>query len=137
MALLPGERLAKVEEAYIELTLRHVSNNIGEAAALLGISPRTVRNRIAVFQRDAGAADASRYSAPPDRTRSGRGTVDCRGQRSRSMRATEQLRRCGQSIWLDFISRGLIRSGELKQMVEHGDADRRHQQSDYLREGYR
>jgi transaldolase len=37
------------------------------------------------------------------------------------MRATEQLRRCGQSIWLDFISRGLIRSGELKEMVEHGD----------------
>ena len=54
MALLPGERLAKVEEAYIELTLRHVSNNIGEAAALLGISPRTVRNRIAVFQKTRG-----------------------------------------------------------------------------------
>ena len=51
MAMLPGERLAKVEEAYIELTLRHVSNNIGEAAALLGISPRTVRNRIAVFKK--------------------------------------------------------------------------------------
>ena len=50
MVLLPGERLAKVEEAYIELTLRYVSNNIGEAAALLGISPRTVRNRIAVFK---------------------------------------------------------------------------------------
>src|SRR5665213_55189 len=50
MALLPGQRLAKVEEAYIELTLRHVSNNIGEAAALLGISPRTVRHRIAVFK---------------------------------------------------------------------------------------
>jgi transaldolase len=37
------------------------------------------------------------------------------------MRTTEQLRRCGQSIWLDFISRGLIRSGELKEMVEHGE----------------
>src|SRR6185312_16320124 len=51
MATLPGERLAKVEEAYIELTLRHVSNNIGDAAALLGISPRPVRNRIAVFKK--------------------------------------------------------------------------------------
>jgi DNA-binding NtrC family response regulator len=51
MALLPGERLAKVEEAYIALTLRHVGNNVAEAAALLGISPRTVRNRIAVFQK--------------------------------------------------------------------------------------
>ena len=54
MAMLPGERLAKVEEAYIELTLRHVSNNIGEAAALLGISPRTVRNRMAVFKERRG-----------------------------------------------------------------------------------
>ena len=54
MALLPGERLAKVEEAYIELTLRYVSNNIGEAAALLGISPRTVRNRIALFKETLG-----------------------------------------------------------------------------------
>ena len=51
MVLLPGERLAKVEEAYIELTLRHVNNNVGEAAALLGISSNTVRNRIAVFQK--------------------------------------------------------------------------------------
>ena len=54
MAMLPGEQLAKVEEAYIVLTLRHVSNNIGEAAALLGISPRTVRNRIAVFKETRG-----------------------------------------------------------------------------------
>ena len=54
MALLPGERLAQVEEAYIKLTLRYVSNNIGEAAALLGISPRTVRNRIAVFKETCG-----------------------------------------------------------------------------------
>ena len=54
MALLPGERLAKVEEAYIELTLRHVGYNIGEAAALLGISPRTVRSRITAFQKARG-----------------------------------------------------------------------------------
>ena len=54
MALLPGERLARVEEAYIELTLRYVSNNIGEAAALLGVSPRTVRNRIADFKEMRG-----------------------------------------------------------------------------------
>jgi len=54
MAMLPGERLANVEEAYIELTLRYVSNNIGKAAALLGISPRTVRNRIAGFKETRG-----------------------------------------------------------------------------------
>jgi hypothetical protein len=51
MALLPGERLAKVEETNIELTLRLVSNNVEEAAALRGISPRTARNRIAIFQK--------------------------------------------------------------------------------------
>jgi DNA-binding NtrC family response regulator len=55
MALLPGERLAQVEAAYIELTLHHVSNNIREAAALLGISPGTVRSRIAVFQKTRNA----------------------------------------------------------------------------------
>jgi len=37
------------------------------------------------------------------------------------MKAAEQLRQCGQSIWLDFINQDLIRSGELKQMAEHGD----------------
>jgi len=55
IAMLPGERLAKVEQAYIELTMRYVSNNIGKAAALLGISPRTVRNRIAVFKKTRGS----------------------------------------------------------------------------------
>ena len=54
MTLLPGARLAEVEEAYIALTLRHVSNNVTAAAALLGLSPRTVRNRIAIFQRSRG-----------------------------------------------------------------------------------
>ena len=34
------------------------------------------------------------------------------------MKPTELVRRHGQSIWLDFISRSLIRSGELKRMVE-------------------
>jgi DNA-binding NtrC family response regulator len=51
MTLLPGKQLAEVEEAYIALTLRHVSNNVAAAAALLGLSPRTVRNRMAMFQR--------------------------------------------------------------------------------------
>ncbi len=29
-----------------------------------------------------------------------------------------RIRELGQSIWLDFIRRGLIASGELKQLVE-------------------
>ena len=31
-----------------------------------------------------------------------------------------EVRRLGQSIWLDFISRGLIISGQLKKLVEDG-----------------
>ena len=34
------------------------------------------------------------------------------------MKPTELIRRQGQSIWLDFISRNLIRSGKLKRLVE-------------------
>lgn len=35
------------------------------------------------------------------------------------MKPTELARRYGQSIWLDFISRGLIRSGDSKRPIEH------------------
>ena len=44
--------LANVEEAHIKLTLRPVrNNNVAKAGALLGISPRPVRKRIAAFQK--------------------------------------------------------------------------------------
>ena len=33
----------------------------------------------------------------------------------------------GQSVWLDYIRRNLIRSGELKRMVRRGWRPRRHQ----------
>ena len=36
------------------------------------------------------------------------------------MNAVQQAQQCGQSIWLDYIRRGLIRSGELKQYVQTG-----------------
>ncbi len=32
----------------------------------------------------------------------------------------EQLRQQGQSVWLDYIRRGLITSGELERMVRDG-----------------
>jgi transaldolase len=34
------------------------------------------------------------------------------------MKPSEQLRHYGQSIWLDYISRDLIRTGALKHMIE-------------------
>ncbi len=36
------------------------------------------------------------------------------------MNAVQQLEREGQSVWLDYIRRSLLRSGELKRMVEEG-----------------
>lgn len=39
-------------------------------------------------------------------------------QRKQIVKPSEQLRHYGQSIWLDYISRQMIRNGELKRMIE-------------------
>ena len=54
--LQPGQRLTELEEAYIRLTLDHVRGNRKRAAEMLGISLRTLQNRIALLRKEEKAA---------------------------------------------------------------------------------
>jgi DNA-binding NtrC family response regulator len=58
--LQPGQPLAKLEEDYIKLTLDHVNGNRKLAAEMLGISLRTLQNRIAVLRGEAKTATPGR-----------------------------------------------------------------------------
>ncbi len=59
ITLQPGRPLSHAEEAYIKLTLEHVSHNRKRAAEILGISLRTLQNRIAEFHKEATAASTA------------------------------------------------------------------------------
>jgi transcriptional regulator with PAS, ATPase and Fis domain len=44
-----GDRLSDVEEAYIRLVLRHTNNNKTRAAEIIGVSLRTLHNKIHTY----------------------------------------------------------------------------------------
>jgi DNA-binding NtrC family response regulator len=55
MVIPLGQPLMKLEEDYIKLTLEHVHGNRKLAAEMLGISLRTLQNRIAEMREEAKA----------------------------------------------------------------------------------
>ena len=56
LTLPAGLSLSKAEEAYIQLTLKHLKNNRREAAAALGISLRTLQTRLGEMRGQAREA---------------------------------------------------------------------------------
>lgn len=52
----PGKPLSDVEKAYIQLTLKTTNNNKTRAAEILGISTRTLHNRLAEFAAEEAKA---------------------------------------------------------------------------------
>ncbi len=56
--ITPGARMSEVEEAYINLVLRHTNNNRRRAAEILGVSLRTLHTRLRAYEASARRATA-------------------------------------------------------------------------------
>ena len=57
--LRPGQPLMKLEETYIKLTLEHLGGNRKLAAEMLGISLRTLQDRITALRKAAKTSPGS------------------------------------------------------------------------------
>ena len=64
---LVGRPLAEIERRLITATLAACEGNKGKAAGLLGISLKTLYNRLHAYQGDAPAEPASALAGPPPR----------------------------------------------------------------------
>jgi DNA-binding NtrC family response regulator len=63
LTVRPGIPLSALETAFIELTLRHVNQNRKRAAAMLGISLRTLHSRISEIRESRGDAAKANQQA--------------------------------------------------------------------------
>jgi len=61
-----GKPLSEVEKAYIELTLKCTDNNKRRAASILGISVRTLHNRLAAFAEEENHRTAAAGQGEPN-----------------------------------------------------------------------
>jgi DNA-binding NtrC family response regulator len=58
LEIRPGARMSEVEQAYIQLVLRHTNNNRRRAAEILGLSLRTLHTRLRAYEASTRRATA-------------------------------------------------------------------------------
>jgi DNA-binding NtrC family response regulator len=58
-----GPQLSEVEQAYIDLVLKHTNNNKTRAAQILGVSLRTLHNRVRAASEAGPEKDETKSAA--------------------------------------------------------------------------